>query len=154
MNRIKLMLMCIYLFGIIVCIGCQQLPYVGETPVDYNDTCWISNEPNIWFDNTSDNLSQYLYGKAMTSDGEIDIVVAFDWFKPIIYIYTLKTDETKSEDDEAGIESPIGECMLSGTCEYSPEKCVVTVDYDQWYGEEYKTIVFKSQPIVDSVSEK
>ncbi len=139
---------------VVVCTGCQNLPYASQTPTAYEDTCWMSDNPHIWFENPSDRQGKYLYGKAMTSDGEIDIAVAFDWFEPIIYIYTLKTDEAKSEDDETGIESPIGECMLSGTCEYSPEKCVVTVDYDQWYGEEYKTIVFKSMPIVDSEVEK
>ena len=151
MSRIKLIQISVLV--VIICIGCQQLPYSGETPVYYLDSCWVSNEPVIWFDNPSDNPSQYLYGKAMTPEGEIDIVVAFETFKPIIYIYTLKKDEAKSEDDETGIESLIGECMLSGTCEYSPEKCVVTVDYDMWYGEEYKTIVFKSQPIEDFEAE-
>lgn len=147
MNKIKLLQICF--FVIIICTGCQQLPYSGETPAYYNDTCWVSDEPNIWFNNVADSSSMYLYGKAMTPDGEIDIAVDFGWFEPTMDIHIFKSELVSGEIDKADIELYIGECMITGTCEYGPEKCILTVERDSWYGDKYETIVFVKEEIGD-----
>ncbi len=151
-------IICIIVGIIILSMGCQNMPYSGDTPAYYNGTCWVSDEPIIWFENPNDNTSEYLYGKAQISKEEIDIAVYFAAFDPTIYIYVLETEELHKEtvvqpelefSAELCMESYIGNCMLSGTCEYSKEECIVTIDYDQWYNGEYEVIVFKSEAMED-----
>ncbi len=144
--------MCMYLCGALLCVGCQNLPYADEIPMAYPDTRWVSEEPDIWFENPEDRTDKYLYGKAMTPDGEVEIAVDFATFDPEIYVWDIRTSMYAEEDDEEPA-TYLGFCMLSGTCVYSSDECIVRLETDNWFGGEYETIVFKRESIEEKDSE-
>lgn len=151
--RKRMIMFLVAYIGIILCVGCQNLPYNDVTPAAYDDTRWVSEEPNIWFENPEDRTDQYLYGKAMTLDGEIDIAVDFGWFDPTIYIYILEQEEISSGDTETESGNKLGDCIMTGICEYSEEYCAVRLEEDEWFDLVGEIIIFKSEPLEVGKSE-
>ena len=143
----------ISIFAIFVFTACQHLPYADKIPMAYYGTHWISENPYIYFDNPSDRTEGYLYGKAMTTQGEVDIAVDFGTFEPIIYIYILEIQEKEGNIEDVKLEDYIGECVLNGTCEYSADECIVNVDFDDLFNGKYETIVFTKQSLETETTE-
>ena len=102
--------------------------YTGKRPYDYGEATWVSESPDAWFIVASEEDEDAACPKgAFTTDSEtIKFTLSFGHGK---------VAEFTDENDEA---------ILLGTCEFSPEKLIITVDKktDTLFDGEYDTITF------------
>ncbi len=115
----------------IPCFGC--IPYQGERPCDYPSARWISEIPDFWFDVESpyEDATKVveMYGQLVVDEQNIEVVISFDATDGIHIRQKEDRDVTR---------------VLTGHCEFSPEKVIVTVDKetDSLLNGQYETITF------------
>ena len=102
--------------------------YTGKRPYDYGEATWVSESPDAWFIVASQEDEDVIYPKGAFTIGSETIRFTLSFGHGIVAEFT---DEN---DDE----------ILLGTCEFSPEKLIITVDKktDTLFDGGYDTITF------------
>ena len=128
------------LFNIIIlcCLllqGCVDFSS-GKRPVDYINTKWTSEDPNIYFEVKEEFREIYgtvTYGKISTYNETIEIYVDFDYGKGI-FIKKLESDNSFVDVDQ----------ILRGICHFGENKLIVKVieKDEEWFDEDLEEITF------------
>lgn len=109
-------------------------PYLDKRPPDYAPSKWVSEDPNIWFEVLAyDDYSEQensLHGEIILDNKIIEVLPYFNRHgsRMVTFYY-------------GGAE---GGALLQGSCRFSPEKLVITVDKknDKVFRGQYDTITF------------
>jgi hypothetical protein len=130
-----LLISCILLILITFC-GCVIATdfYSGKRPYDYGKATWVCESPDAWFIvNTSEDDENFIYPKGEIAIGNKTVE------------FTLSFGHGK----EASFTDENDDVILLGTCKFSSEKLIVTVDKekDVILNGQYDTITFVRKPI-------
>ena len=103
--------------------------YSGKRPYDYGEATWVCESPDAWFVvNTSEVDENFIYpkGEIAIGDKTIKFTLSFGYGKVASF--------TNENDD----------LILLGTCKFSSEKLIITVDKetDKIFNGRYDTITF------------
>lgn len=121
--------------------GCR--PYQGERPEDYPPARWASEMPDLWFDVKSpyEDATKVveMEGQLVVGEQSVEVIVSFGYTDEII----IRQKEDKGDP-----------CVLTGTCEFSPEKLIVTVEKetDSLLNGQYETITFVRNASMEQTS--
>lgn len=125
------------IFPILLLVQCDN--YVGERPLDYPETRWVSENPEMWFDIADlygNPYDDYVYGTLISDGKQVEIRVFFDKGSGIYFA-----------SKNGNSDSP----FTRGTCEFSSEKLIVTIDKERDNFEvmkgKFDKIVFIKQPL-------
>jgi len=123
---------------LIIFSGCNMYNFHhGKRPIDFPDTKWVSDDPDVWFEVDGSTDSSELYGKMLENGEYIDIVVSWD-SGGAISIYRA--------DIKEGIE--YGEYynwLLYGSCKFTPERLIVETYKKNKHANNYKDLIFNYQ---------
>lgn len=103
--------------------------YSGKRPYDYGKATWVCESPNAWFIvNTSEEDENFIYPKGEIAIGNKTIKFTLSFGHGKVASFT-------DENDDA---------ILLGTCEFSSEKLIITVDKetDTLFNGEIDTLTF------------
>ncbi len=121
---------CILLM-LITCGGCVIATdfYAGKRPYDYGKATWVCELPDAWFVvNTPEDDKDYIYpqGEIATDNKNIKFTISF------------------GHGEVASFADENDNVILLGTCRFSPEKLIITVDKesDKLFNGQYDTITF------------
>lgn len=103
--------------------------YSGKRPYDYGEATWVCESPNAWFIvNSVEEDENFIYPKGEITIGNktIKFTLSFGHGKGASFV---------DENDDV---------ILLGTCKFSPEKLIITVDKktDTLFNGKYDTITF------------
>ncbi len=122
---------------LITCTSCDVDHYKGKRPDNLGDARWVSISPDMYFD-VHENTSAYVINEnigVLKHDGkEIKFIVGFD-------------------EDGTGVrffsDGTVSETLLYGYCLFSPDKFIVTIDYEEdcIFNREVKEITFTKEPL-------
>jgi len=115
--------------------SCTVDLYSGKRPVEYENTKWISQHPDIYFE-IGDKFSAP-YGKINVNGMEEEITVLFGMGTQVsFYIYEYELSPYYSEN-----------LIIDGDCEFSKDKLVVKIlkDYKRIFNDDIKEIIFIKQ---------
>lgn len=123
---------------IIICLllqGCADMNS-GKRPSDYENTKWVSQNPNIYFevsDDFSETTGTNTYGKITVGEMSTEITVLFDYGNGVIF---------------RELSSGTGSQILEGTCTFSNDKLIVKVDnYEEAWFDSIDEITFIKHPL-------
>jgi hypothetical protein len=88
--------------------------HIGERPIDQPNTKWVSSEPSIWFE-VPENNAREGFGEIDFNGEIIEFIVFFD-YTTRMWVNTSRKAET---------------LIFSGTCEFSEDTLIVTVDTEE-----------------------
>lgn len=127
----KAIVMGCILLVLITCGGCVIATdfYAGKRPYDYGKATWVCESPDAWFVvNTQEDDKDYIYPQGEIAIGNKIIKFTISFGHGEVASFT-------DEDDNV---------ILQGTCKFSPEKLIITVDKesDKLFNGQYDTITF------------
>lgn len=128
-----MVILIIVLFNLAGCID----PYGDVRPIDFLDTKWVSESPDMYFDICQHNYGSYIGINAL---GELN--------------YNNQTYRFEVEFDEVngvyflGKDYPY-EILFVGTADFSPEKMIVYINTEEKsiFGEDITEITFVKEPL-------
>ena len=132
---------CILLMLITFC-GCVVITtdfYSGKRPYDYGKAIWVCESPDAWFIvNTPEDDEYFFYPKGEFAIGN----------------KTVKFTLSFGYSNVASFEDENDDMILLGTCKYSSEKLIITVDKekDTLFNGQYDTIIFIRNAIAETTS--
>lgn len=103
--------------------------YSGKRPYDYGKATWVCESPSVWFIvNSFEDDENFIYPKGEVAIGN----------------KTIKFTLSFGHGKEASFVNENDEVILLGTCKFSSEKLVITVDKktDTLFNGRYDTITF------------
>lgn len=138
----KAIVMGCILLMLITCGGCVIATdfYAGKRPYDYGKATWVCESPDAWFVvNTCEDDKDYIYPKGEIAIGN----------KIIKFTISFGHGEVASFTDEND------NVILQGTCKFSPEKLIITVDKesDKLFNGQYDTITFVTNAGAETTSQ-
>ncbi|MBR2353481.1 MAG: hypothetical protein IKA76_03145 [Clostridia bacterium] len=102
--------------------------YCGKRPYDYGEAMWVCESPDAWFIVGPEDDERLIFpeGEITVGDKAIKFTLSFG--------YGVTAHFTDENDN----------VILRGTCKYSPEKLIITVDKesDMLFDGRYDTITF------------
>lgn len=113
--------------------------YSGKRPYDYGKATWICESPDAWFIvNASEDDENFIYPKGEIAIGDqiIRFTLSFGYSKEASFV---------DENDNM---------ILLGTCKFSSEKLIITVDKekDTLFNGKYDTITFVRNASAETTS--
>lgn len=137
----------IYLITIIsvllCCSGCIiKNPYYGKRPLDYPNTKWVSDDPDIYFTVAEESIQNKprMLGEIKANNETIPIQVSFNTNNSISVLYYYESGENKYTE------------VFAGKCKFEKEKCVVTdlvvnENANAYFSDNIKEIVFSREDL-------
>ncbi len=127
----KALILCCILLMIITFSGCVFAIdfYSGKRPYDYGEAIWVCESPSGWFAvNASENDENFIYpeGEFVVDDRTVKFTLSFGY------------------SNKASFEDENDVMILLGTCKFSSNKLIITVDKetDTLFNGYYDTITF------------
>ncbi len=113
---------------IIILQGCAVDMYVGKRPSDQNNTKWVSEEPDIYFE-VSDKYNELTgcntYGKVNINGVETEIAVSFALGSPRVEFRPVSAYHKSDNEEESYIDG--NAWLFKGNCNFSHNKLVVKI---------------------------
>lgn len=124
---------------------CFYIPGAGKRPYDFDQTKWVSETPDIWFEIDDDIDKEFwldFYGEAKIGDEYVEITVTFDYGYGF---YCTKKGEEDNEEFE----------YFRGFCTFDEDQLTVKIkkSEDNLYDGQYKEIVFVKYPIEETTAD-
>ena len=112
----KRMVLCLIILvtGITLLSSCGVDFFSGKRPIDYDNTKWVSSEPDIWF-TVQDRIS---IGEITIDGVTTEIWVIFDFGNGVSF-RPPRTSENQLGYYNYG--------LFEGTCEFSKDRLIVTI---------------------------
>jgi len=139
MKRIKIFIITITLIGMTLLPNCFVDFYTGKRPIDYPNTRWVSENPDIYFEVTRNG--EMTYGQ-ITIDGDaIEIIVSFDYGTGIDF-YDLSAYTPPNESNRYGAIDGTN-WLFWGSCKFGKDKLIVTIKKNrEFLDDSIKKIIF------------
>ncbi len=118
-GKLRIKYIIVVIIVLFTCTGCDVDRYKGKRPVDLGDARWVSTSPYMYFDvyeNTNAYASDLTLGVLKYDGKEINFLVGFD---------------EEGTGVRFVVDGPEFETLLYGYCSFSPDKFVVTIDYEE-----------------------
>ena len=119
----------IVLIGMSLLSSCDR--YYGRRPNDYDNTKWVSSEPDIWF-----TVQDRKCAGEITIDGvAAEIWVMFD------FGHRVSFSPPRTPENELNYYNYF---LFDGTCKFSKDKLIVTIDRNRkrFLDDTIKEIIF------------
>jgi hypothetical protein len=103
--------------------GCD--PFHGRRPIDYPNTRWVAENPELFFEVGTDN--NVTYAQIITDDEEIELLCNFGISGALIFFYPLSALMPPTEAHPYGIIRG-ADMLFSGLCKFGKSKLIVTIN--------------------------
>lgn len=112
--------------------GCAIDRYVGKRPSDQDNTKWVSEEPDIYFevsDKYADITGCNTYGKIVMEGIETEIAVSFAAGSTRVKFRPVSSYHKEDNEENSYIDGD--DWLFLGKCRFSNDKLVVTVSNNE-----------------------